>query len=125
MFLTLRDEKDDKVSEADALTYARSYEKLRDNKPPDNVNRSIGSGGDAPGRPVLIVDVFALGIKHVHGGHGKVFGIHDHFSGLNWVKLIGDESAETIAECLREFHPAPTHPPTRTYVRALSRRRLV
>ena len=37
MFLKLREEMSDKVSDADALTYARQYEKLRDNPPPDNV----------------------------------------------------------------------------------------
>ena len=49
-------------------------------------------------------DVYSLGVKHVHGGQSKVLGIHDHASGLDWVKLLKREDAENILEGLREFH---------------------
>ena len=39
---------------------------------------------EAPG-DLLSFDVFSLGVPHVHGGQTKVLGIHDHFSGFNWV----------------------------------------
>ena len=49
-------------------------------------------------------DVFSMGVKHVHGGQLKVFGIHDHFSHHNWVKLLRDETDESIASALCDYH---------------------
>ena len=57
----------------------------------------------SPGE-LVSYDVFSLGVKHVHGGQIKVWGAHDHYSKLNWVVLLRDESTEEISRALREFH---------------------
>ena len=49
-------------------------------------------------------DVYYMGVAHVHGGQTKVIGFHDHFSGLNWVKLLKAEDTENIALATREYH---------------------
>ena len=46
---------------------------------------------------------FSLGVKHVHGGQTKVLGIHDHFSGFNWVRLLRNETADELIIAWREY----------------------
>ena len=56
----------------------------------------------APG-DLVSWDVFSLGVKHVHRGQSKVLGIHDHFSGFNWVRLLRNETADELIIAWREF----------------------
>jgi len=56
----------------------------------------------APG-DLVSWDVFSLGVKHVHGGQTKVLGIHDHFSGFNWVRLLRNETADELIIAWREY----------------------
>ena len=57
---------------------------------------------DGPG-DLVSWDVFSLGVKHVHGGQIKVLGIHDNFSGFNWVRLLRSETADELIIAWREF----------------------
>ena len=49
-------------------------------------------------------DIYSLGVKHVHGGQTKVFGVHDHFSHLNWVCLLKNESEDEVIRSLGLYH---------------------
>ena len=42
-------------------------------------------------------------IPHVHGGHRKVFGMHDLYAKFNWVCLMRDESEGEVLRCLKEW----------------------
>ena len=81
----------------------------------DPCDDCLKSGGDevpsdrhmpVPTKPggLMSFDVMALGVKHVHGNQTKVLGIHDHYSKLNWVKLLDSETSECICKAWREFH---------------------
>ena len=70
-----------------------------DGVPSDGHVREVTAPGD-----LVSYDVFSLGLKHVHGNQSKVFGIHDQYSKLNWVKLLKDESGPEIAQALKEFN---------------------
>ena len=49
-------------------------------------------------------DVYDIGVPHVHGGHRKVFGMHDLYSKFNWVTLMKNESESEVLRCLQEWH---------------------
>ena len=57
----------------------------------------------APG-DFMSFDVYDIGVPHVHGGHRKVFGVHDLYSKFNWVCLMHNESESEVLRCLKEFH---------------------
>jgi hypothetical protein len=52
----------------------------------------------------MSMDVYSLGLKHVHGGQSKVLGIHDHYSTFNYLVLLKDESTDEIIRGWREFY---------------------
>jgi len=64
----------------------------------DKVHSDVQAPTVAAAGDLVSWDVFSLGVKHVHGGQSKVLGIHDHFSGFNWVRLLRNDH-ECQAPC--------------------------
>eukprot|EP00966_Prymnesium_polylepis_P052867 1224635-Prymnesium_polylepis.1 len=69
-----------------------------DNVPSDHHMPKVTAAGD-----LLSFDVYDIGVPHIHGGQRKVLGIHDHFSTLNWVRLLKNETEDELTTAWREF----------------------
>ena len=54
---------------------------------------------DEPGH--FSFDTYSIGVNHVHGGHPYVFGAHDTYSTLTWIRLMKHKSE--AGEALKEL----------------------